>query len=252
MHTNYREISSHLINLPHDRARLSLAVDRAAAVGLHPEVFIACTGHDLDTSTFADPSLSRGQIGCYLSHRTLLRRIAAEPVDSLHIVLEDDVVFFERFAALLDRVVAELAADSLTEVVQLGWIPEIDATSPRRLASERLKTSRVLRSMASAINRRVPVEAPLLKAVTPGWGTHCYLITPAGAHRLALFLNGAILAPVDHYLRAFSLVAPVNFIVRTRFPLAGQDWGFSSTVNEGGGPPSFVQIDDRGRKVNLG
>lgn len=252
LHTHFEEIKCHLINLPQDRARLSLAIDRASEVGLQPEVFIAQTGQDRSAGVYVDPSLSQGQVGCFLSHMTLLRRIAAEPTKSLHIVLEDDVVFFDRFARLLDRVVAEFASDSGAEIVQLGWIPEIDATKLRRLASERLKASTVLRSLARSMNRRVPVEAPLLKRSTPGWGMHCYLLSPVGADRLANFLDGAILAPVDHYLRAFSLIGPASIIVRTRFPLAGQDWGFSSTVSPGGGlPGGFVQIDDRGRKVNL-
>lgn len=241
-------IVSHVINLPRDKERRSLVAARAGDAGLLPRFFRARTASDLEPGVYVEPSLSPGQIGCLLSHLALLREIATEPPTARHLVLEDDVVFFDGFRESLGHVLRELGPSG-ADLVQLGWIPAIEESSPRHLLVQRVKTGVPLRRLARRLGRPVPAEPPILQSATPGWGTHCYLVTPSSAERFARFLEGPILAPVDHYLRALSLIGPPGRVMRTRFPIAGQDRALPSTVQAGVSGRTFIQIDQRGRPI---
>jgi len=239
------DVHTHVINLPNDVTRLRQATERAARVGLSPRVFVARTPADLDSETTVDPELAPGEIGCFMSHRALLQEIATQPSDSLHLVLEDDVVFFPGFIESFQRVLEELAHCD-AGIVQVGWLPVAAEDTSIRLLQQRLRASRLVRIPAHAMRKSVPKIPPMLQETTPGWGTHCYLVSPAAADRFATFLGRTVLAPVDYYLRAFSMLGP-RTVFRTRFPLAGQDWSHASTVRDDRFNHGQRQIDQRGR-----
>lgn len=241
-------VHSYVINLPNDVARLRQSMERAARVGLSPRVFVARTPADLDSETTVDLELAPGEIGCFMSHRALLQEIATQPSDSLHLVLEDDVVFFPGFTESFDRVLEELEHCDVG-IVQLGWLPVAGEDTSFRLLRQRLKTSRLVRIPAHAMRPSIQVVPPILRATTPGWGNHCYLVSPAAADRFATFLGRNVLAPVDYYLRAFSMLGPRK-VCRTRFPLAGQDWSHSSTVRDDRFNHGQRQIDPFGRLIS--
>jgi GR25 family glycosyltransferase involved in LPS biosynthesis len=242
-------LSAHIINLPADASRLRRVLSDAQRVGLDPTVFRARTHADLNSDVAVAPSLSSGEVGCFLSHRDLLRDIAAQEGDGVHLILEDDVVFLDGFGNNLRGIIREMAgADA--QIVQLGWIPTPEESTRLALLSERIRANQFLRAIARGAGRRIPLELSMLRSTTFGWGTHCYLVTRPGAALLSRLLDfdSAILAPVDHYLRAVSLIAPRGSALRARLPIAAQDWSQPSTVQSQA--TGLTQIDQRGRRIS--
>lgn len=240
-------LQSHVINLPKDGERLERALSRAYRVGLQPHVFAARTPADLSPHEQVSPTLTPGEIGVFLSHRSLLKEVGDAAADSLHLVLEDDVIFFEGFRDRFEEVVAELSRTG-PRLVQVGWLPTAAESTRAGLWWRRVKSTPAVRAAVHRLKSSTPLVPPILDPVIPGWGMHCYLISPVIAREFSTILGTAMLAPVDYYLRAFSQVEP-DRVYRTRFPLAGQDWTFSSTVREDRFVAEPLQIDGRGRVI---
>ncbi|WP_169053827.1 glycosyltransferase family 25 protein [Agromyces sp. H66] len=232
-------LTSYIINVPGQTVRLELARARAASVGLETQVFAARTG-----DAAASIGLTPGEVGCFLSHRDLMRTIAGQPSDSLHLVLEDDVLFLDSFRPTVERIRAERPR---AEVIQLGWIPPPEEATAVGLAADRARSSAAVRRFARLFRNNVTPVRPLLRRAMFGWGSHCYLITPAGAAFFAelLDVDRTIRAPLDAYLRALSLVGGPGFALRPNFPVAVQDPGLPSTIQATS--TGLRQIDDRGR-----
>ena len=240
-------VAAHLVSLDSEPARRALALQRARAAGLDPRVHPACDGRTLDPLPVSPGGLAPGEIGCLLSHRALLREIAAGPAD-LALVLEDDVVFAEQFGPGMAEVLTALAEHDLS-FVQVGWMPTDEQRRPVNRVRARLAASPPVRRVVHALRPNTPAKAPLVVPRPLGWGAHCYLVTRGFAGTLAEILDSPLLAPVDAVFRGVAVMAP-DRLWRTRFPLAGQDFTLGSTVN----PERFRfvgrQLDAHGRLVD--
>ena len=112
-------VSTVVINLDADVARLAHMRQELARAGLAFERFGAVHGDDLPAEIrpyFADgasalPILSAGEIGCYASHLAVCRRIAAGEIASPALVLEDDVCLAEDFVPALKGALRALPAE---------------------------------------------------------------------------------------------------------------------------------------------
>ncbi|WP_454778559.1 glycosyltransferase family 25 protein [Georgenia muralis] len=245
-----RQLRTHIINLPDDHERLGRALSRARTVGLDPQVFAGLRPKNYPDLSVASDALTAGEVGCFLSHRTLIDRIVEADSgggDSIHLILEDDVVFFDGFSSMLQPALATLVHRQAA-ILQLGWLPTTESSSAAALWWARAKANRGLRSAAHALWRSIPVAAPPVTGLQPGWGTHCYAVMASRIGEYRDFLDGRALAPVDYYLRAFSELRP-GAVLRTRFPLAGQDWNFDSRVRPDRFNHQLAQIGPDGRRL---
>ncbi len=106
----------YLINLDRSRERLAVMASRLAAAGIAFERVPAVDGATLDDAALAGHSpgnryykpLRRGEVGCYLSHLEVMRRFVASG-KPYALVLEDDVVLADGFAALVVTAIAQRA-----------------------------------------------------------------------------------------------------------------------------------------------
>jgi GR25 family glycosyltransferase involved in LPS biosynthesis len=238
-------ISAWIVNLPRHHERLAHATARARAVGLEPDVFTAVDGAEHGAvPTTAD--LSPGEVGCLLSHRRLLQEIAVAPRTGYVLVIEDDVEFSPRFPELLPRVL-RAASERGAGLVQVGWIPTEDQLRPAQRLYDTVAASSTLRRVVHLVRPHHPAEPPPLVARDLAWGTHCYLVHTGFADTVRAALADPLHAPVDYYFRALRYLHPER-VFRTRFPLAGQDWSFGSSVRPERFAFQHVQITSEGKR----
>jgi glycosyl transferase family 25 len=102
-------MKTYLINLDRSPGRLAHMDAQLTRLGLSYERVPAFDGQSLTDGEMAeaDPSMSRGEIGCFLSHCLVWQRIASRP-DAYAAVLEDDI---------------HLAPDIVEFVSDWQWIP---------------------------------------------------------------------------------------------------------------------------------
>lgn len=238
-------MKSWVINLPSATTRKLRAIKRANAVGLRPEIFQAVDGSTVSLPNLA--GLSPGEQGCFLSHRRILDRIV-DSAEDFHLVLEDDVIFFPSFEDAFPAVVDAMRRESLG-LVQVGWLPTDDQLRRWPRARDKMAAFVPVRRAYSLLRPSTPAMPPPVVSKEMGWGTHCYLISRDYAPVWKEFIDGAPIAAVDYYMRALSTVQPGR-VRRTRFPLAGQDWSFGSSVHPGRFAFQRAQLDSSGRKIS--
>lgn len=175
--------ATYIINLPRDRERrvhisklmdergipfeLVEAVDGTALTVLEREGWILPSG--------APRPLVPGEIGCFLSHRRVWKRLVEEGLD-YGVVFEDDIRLSSRASALLS---------------DLGWIPsEADIV---RLETALMKVTWDQRSAAAVDGRAVR------RLRSFHWGTAGYVISRRAAEDL-LSLSEFISLPVDDFM----------------------------------------------------
>lgn len=104
-----------LINLDSNPERYKSATEQLNNVGLQaerfsaiygkhlqPDAIAACYDAKLNRQKFRRP-LSAGEIGCYLSHRTLWQRMVDEQIP-LALILEDDIDIEPEFVTVLQKI----------------------------------------------------------------------------------------------------------------------------------------------------
>ena len=241
-------VRSFVINLPQAAGRLEDFRRREKPTGLRSEVFPALSGRDLPKLPPHLPSLTAGEVGCFLSHRELLRKIATLS-DEWVIVLEDDVRFWPDFGTRAQRALDD--ADQISAgFVQLGWGPT--PLHPDRLAllRDRAAMLTLARRLAHAFRPDVRLKPLMVVGAPFGWGAHCYAVRPETATTAVDFLDGPrIHAPIDVYYPMLQRLYPAEF-TRTRFSLAGQVWMGESTTVPGRNLPPY-QTDATGRVVRI-
>jgi len=128
--------------------------------------------------------MSRGEVGCALSHVALWRRVALE-CHAGGLILEDDVTFDRQFGARLREAWSQLPAG--WEILYLGYVNP--GSAPR------------------------PVSTDLV-AHTFLFGTFAYLLHPRGARRLLSRLP--VVGPLDLFLgcqlsslQAYAITEPI-------------------------------------------
>ena len=107
-----------LINLDSNPERYESAKKQLHKLGLDAERFSAIYGKNLSQVEVADcydPALNQkkfrrplspGEIGCYLSHRTLWQRMVDENI-AMAFILEDDIDLEPEFLAVLEKIKAQ-------------------------------------------------------------------------------------------------------------------------------------------------
>ena len=171
-----------LINLPRDRRRLQDVTQRLEAAGVAFEAADAVDGAAMSDVHMAEEvtALGRlfmtpGMIGCFLSHRRCWAATVRRGTPVL--IVEDDVEFSDDFADGLCTALAELAecdgswdvclAGALGCVHPGGWY---GANILHGLMGGGLRFPR-------RVSQHVHVPAR-------PFGTHCYVLSPAGAQKL--------------------------------------------------------------------
>ena len=109
-------------------------------------------------------------IGCLLSHRRLWRLVAEQ--DEACMILEDDCVFCHDFVQVVQRYMTTIPKDY--DIAVLGYVAS-DVTRDVLLAA-----------MAYPILKRRELRRVNEVWYVPGMftGSHCYVLTPAGAQKL--------------------------------------------------------------------
>ena len=126
-------------------------------------------------------SLSSGELGCLLSHRTIYQRMISENIPEA-IILEDDIEFNEKFINFL------IIKDNLprdAELLLLGyWYSGIKYTSALISFHNRMKISQT---------------HEIVRFTKKMHGTYAYYITIRGAKKILSSLDNNITMPIDHY-----------------------------------------------------
>ncbi|MBI4694446.1 MAG: glycosyltransferase family 25 protein [Gammaproteobacteria bacterium] len=171
-----------VINLERSTARRADIAARLGALGVPFRFFTAVDGSGLDPEQVQEydgarrrrqfgRDLTRGEIGCLLSHRGVYARIVAENIERA-IVLEDDVHFAQDFPAVVDALCA-LPLD--WDLIRFLDNPKL-ARKSRRLAT---------------LGRY-----GLIRPATASGGAYAYLLTRHAAEVL-LALTARTALPID-------------------------------------------------------
>ncbi|GAA5159533.1 glycosyltransferase family 25 protein [Ornithinimicrobium tianjinense] len=235
-----------VINLSGATERLAAFRAREATTGLHSSVFPAVDGRRIDQVPPEARGLTKGEVGCFLSHRAVMREAAEVGTDWV-VILEDDVLFWDGFAGALTRAMTDADQRGM-RLVQLGWVPLTARPHRAKLALERTVASHLVRRAARSVRPRLQVPAPQVVDAAWGWGAHCLMVRGDFAGQVSTFLEGSMLQPLDHYMRLLRTLFPGE-VGRSRFSLAGQVPSSESSVDPGRRGMRPFQTDSRGRIV---
>jgi GR25 family glycosyltransferase involved in LPS biosynthesis len=170
-----------VLNLPHDAERRRWMDGHLRSLDIPYELVEGVDGRTLPDAVAAPHlrsfsrgygrEMTRGELGCALSHLMLFRRIAAGP-DEFVCTMEDDIRVSRAVQPFLDEAL-------------LRSLPPFDVLRLFSIENRRCKPAW---SIAHMQDRRVVVP---LRA---GWGTQAQIITRAGAAKMA---DWNITAPID-------------------------------------------------------
>jgi glycosyl transferase family 25 len=168
-----KNIQVYLINLDADRDRLEFMDNQFKELGIAYERFPAIRGKDLPhwlAPYFTGSDLSRGEIGCYASHLSVMRQVELSGKPGL--VFEDDERIKPEFPGLLEEI---LSLDLPFDILRISSIRK------KRIILTQAELSgdyRIVRYL------RIPMNMG------------AYLITPAGARRFIEWKTQRT-APID-------------------------------------------------------
>lgn len=152
-------VRAFVISMPRSTDRRSAMQQKLQRSGLQFEFFDALEGAKIDRAQYpAGRALTNAELGCYLSHVGVWRRIAELPLDGA-LVLEDDVSVVDDIEALC------------RELARLPVQPDMVRVSS-------LKPPRGPKIFGLSAGRNL-----LLARINPS-GLQGYWLTPAGARRL--------------------------------------------------------------------
>ena len=124
--------------------------------------------------------LSRGEIGCALSHKNIYKKMIDESIE-IALILEDDIDFDENLINLLDR---KVNFTDNWELILLG---------------HHTGNSRKVDTKSSFWNqKKLMYKYSLVRPCEKGYGTYGYLIKKNAAKKLLKYLK-VISKPIDHY-----------------------------------------------------
>lgn len=163
---DFKACKKYVISLKHADDRRQVL---AANIPYTVDIFDAVDGHSLDENEVQPfTSLSRGQIGCFMSHIRLWERIAGEDASTV-CIFEDDVVVSD------DQAASNLRLPVDADLMFLGHCAE--PVGEKVVGQERLHTSVYPRC------------------------THAYLITKNAAKRLSEYMrSNQHTMPIDEIL----------------------------------------------------
>ena len=222
----------YLINLKSSHERLKASFENFATIGLTFERIEAIDGHihsaaeynKVKTIRFISRELSRGEIGCYLSHLLALKTFIGSGV-GYALINEDDIILSQDTARFLNGFIAE------TEAKGLKW--------DLLYLSNPLK-SRVFSCVYQGHGREV------YRSLHLPMGTTATLWTREGA---VAFFNSqyskTIFLPFDYAVRSFSSARGNSFGLNSQFvSLRDVD-----SVVDGPGPPTRLEKPSRKKRL---
>jgi GR25 family glycosyltransferase involved in LPS biosynthesis len=124
------------ITLKETPARTNGFIENAETAGLSYEFFYGVLGSRMGLSSIHPNDiecpdkniyLTKGAVGCYLSHFTLWNVLQYLPEDEF-LIMEDDVVFDDGFKEKFDACYSRLPSN--WDMVYVGWIPNSDSPTP--------------------------------------------------------------------------------------------------------------------------
>ncbi|MCW7536289.1 glycosyltransferase family 25 protein [Aquabacterium sp. A7-Y] len=200
--TNIRTL---VISLAESAERRSLMSERLTKAGLEAEFFDAVNGRTLrrnSRSLWAKAAqLSDGELGCYLSHVGVWRKIADENIP-FALVLEDDV---------------DLHGDLASVCTELAALPlSFDLV---RLSSLEPQIGKPIRQLANDRTLILPTKDP--------FGTQGYLLSLAGARRLLSVISEPCL-PIDREFNLYWRHGLQSLLISP--PVVQHDWELESTI----------------------
>lgn len=174
-----------VINLPESDERRTAITERLDALGVAFDIFPAVNGKTLSAAEMANydeakrirlfgKGLTRGEIGCYLSHYRLWQRIIDEDLPCA-LIMEDDAVPEADFPVVLDQIMA---------ISEPSW-------DMLRFFGGKNRKGRLLHSLECGYSVLYP------RHITAG--AVAYLLTRQGAEKL-LRHGREILWPVDNLM----------------------------------------------------
>ena len=194
------DIPIFVINLERNRQRREFALQKLADLGLKGEIFPAVDGKTLDLNELKSKavyddavahdkfsrSLSRGEIGCSLSHLRLYKKIVDEDIDTA-LILEDDAMFVDDVRKQLTGLLGRLPSDS--DLVQLIYeckdhspiapgLVRFHSRScmPVASAGYLIRKSGARKMLAEGYPVRYPADSFIGRS--PRWGTMVYGASP--------------------------------------------------------------------------
>ena len=192
---NHHEIAIFVVNLKADGHKRERVLSLCSKFELeHAKIFPAVNGALLPSDILNGiynseiaiqknkRELSRGEIGCALSHINLYKKIMSENIE-IALILEDDIAFSKDFKSTLDDLLQSNLPEDW-ELILLGHHIDID----------RYKDTRFNIWSKFKINQGHSRYRPSEVA----FGTYGYLINNRGAARLLEEIK-IIEKPIDHY-----------------------------------------------------
>ncbi|MEZ9947932.1 glycosyltransferase family 25 protein [Vibrio breoganii] len=204
------EIKIFVINLKKDRHKRSAIVKHLSSLQLAYEIIDAVDGRllsDVQVENMTDVRLSkkligrgltRGEVGCALSHLEIYKRVLNENLNYA-LILEDDVTVSDKIFDFFD------CLSNLPEkldVLLLGYY-----NNPN---TEKKSTASFWGSMSIGKSYRC------LRLIEKAYGTHGYIITNAGANKIIKDTENLI-EPIDHYTgnyQKYSVYGINNLLVK--------------------------------------
>lgn len=187
-----QNISIFIVNLKKDIEKKEYMQELCQKHNLQVEFIEAVEGRALDEEDIAElysrektidalgRKLSRGEIGCALSHKTIYEKILYKNIE-IALILEDDIDF---------------NADLLTLLNVKGTFPQ---NWELILLGHHTGYSREVDTVASIWSQMQLIgNYTLARPCEKGYGTYGYLITKTGAKKLLEHLD-IIGKPIDHY-----------------------------------------------------
>jgi len=204
-----------VINLDRDKARLATVSMEFAREGMAFERFVGVEGLDvpaaLRTYFFGvdgrpAPTLTGGEIGCYASHLSLWRRVAAGQHPSPTLICEDDIRLPGNFRAVVDAALA--AAPQGWDVIRLSAPTKRTIWPVRRICDGHrlVHYSKIPTLLGAYLISKGGAE----KLLKPGLRSHPVDVDMARPWEIDLNLYGVDPAPVYQPTRNLSSIDAVE------------------------------------------
>lgn len=134
-------------------------------------------------------TLSKGEIGCALSHLSVYKKILNDNIERA-IILEDDAIIGDNFVNVIENI--NQAAPTIWQLILLGYNEDINGF----FSDCQVQVSEPNKSLNFSIK----------KPLTPAYQTHAYLINQQGAEHLIELIQ-PLYQPIDHYTAKAKLVS---------------------------------------------
>jgi len=174
-----QDMKGFIINLDKNPERLNHTLNECVKSGLSNHItverFPAINGKTVDLEDWITPDamneihnvekmkyrthhyqLTRGGVGCFLSHYQLAKNLIEDPLYDYYLILEDDITIEPHIYDYITQSIHEAPTD--WDILLFSWI--------------RLRPS------------KNPIENPFFKKLDSFWGMQCYVINTKGATQL--------------------------------------------------------------------